>query len=151
MGEYLSPILEGFSSPTMNNAYKEMLQPANQNDSKINSNTAFLQELLQQQTELAASLIQTAQRIILNSQKKDKSEAAYDAAFETDITAPLPNISGTLQGFTLFFFILSYFSLAIVSCVNINQLTGNTMNAVYSFMGFLFMFFILMVLITRFG
>lgn len=128
-----------------------MLESTSLNSATNSLNTAFLKQLVEQQKDLAASLMSTAKTITPVSQKIGKSDAAYDAAFETDITAPLPNISGTLQGFTLFFFILSYFSLAIVSCVNINQLTGNTMNAVYSFMGFLFMFFILMVLISRFG
>lgn len=151
MGEYLSPILEGFSSPTMDSVFSNMLESTMLTSDIIRSNTDFLKELVQHQTDLAASLVLTAKTITPISQKMGQSDAAQDAAFETDLTAPLPNISGTLQGFTLIFFVLSYFSLAIISCVNINQMTGNTMTAVYSFMGFLFMFFIIMVLISRFG
>jgi len=143
MGEYLSPIIEGFSSPTMDSVYNNIF-----NDQ---SNLGFLESLLQQQKNLAISLMASTKILLPRSQKKKNSSVAYDAAFESDITAPLPNASGTLQGFTLFFFILSYFSLAIVFSININQLTGNTMYAVYSFLAFIFMFIVSISLITRFG
>jgi hypothetical protein len=149
MEEYLSPILEGFSSPTMDTVFKTML--ATSNPSAVNPNVDFLKKLLQQQKDLADSLINSAKIIAPITQKIETHDKAYDAAFETDVTATLPNISGSLQGFTLFFFILSYFSLAIVFSVNINQLTGNTMYAVYSFICFIFLFIAIMILISRFG
>ena len=149
MGEYLSPILEGFSSPTMDNIFQNMLQSSTA--TTITDNVNFLKALLQQQKDLASSLITSSKTISPISQKIGQSDKAYSAAFETDITAPLPNITGTLQGFTLFFVTLSYFSLAIVSCVNVNELTGNTMVAVYTFIGFILMFFMLLSLISRLG
>jgi len=147
MGEYLSPILEGFSSPTMNNIFKEMLKSST--SANVNDNVSFVRDLLEQQSDLAKSLLVSAKRLF--PYNKTSADSAYDAAFEAEVPAPLPNISGTLQGFTLFFFTLSYLCLSIVFSININQLTGNTMYAVYSFIGFLFMFVISMILINRFG
>ena len=149
MGEYLSPILEGFSSPTMDTVFQQMLQSST--GVNVLANVDFLKQLLEQQKDLANSLMSSAKTITPISQKIDIYDNAYDAAFETDNRTALPNISGTLQGFTLIFFILSYFSLAIVFSININQLSGNTMYAVYSFISFIFLFIILMILINRFG
>jgi len=149
MGEYLSPILEGFSSPTMDSVFQQMLQSSS--GVNVLANVGFLKQLLEQQKDLAESLMSSAKTMAPISQKIDIYDNAYDAAFETDNRTALPNISGTLQGFTLIFFILSYFSLAIVFSININQLSGNTMYAVYSFICFLFLFIAIMILISRFG
>jgi hypothetical protein len=149
MGEYLSPILEGFSSPTMDTIFKDMLKTSTLTN--VDGNINFLRGLLEQQSDLAISLLSSANRLYPYTNKKSSADSAYDAAFESDVTAPLPNISGTLQGFTLFFFTLSYFCLAIVFSININQLTGNTMHAVYSFIGFLIIFIMSLSLINRFG
>jgi hypothetical protein len=106
---------------------------------------------LQQQQELADSLMDSAKKIGPVSQKIITSEDAYNAAFETDVAAALPNGSSSLQGFTLFFFILSFFSLAIVSSININSISGNTMYAISTFVGFIVLFILSIGLINRFA
>jgi len=111
----------------------------------------FLEDLIKQQKDLADSLMQTAKKIGPVIQRKVSTENAYDAAFESDITAPLPNTNGTLQGFTLFFFILSFTCLAIVFSININYVSGNTSYAVYTFISFIFLFIFAIYLINRLG
>jgi len=150
MGDHLSPIMEGFGNPTMDSVFREMLKTKT-SGSTVTANVAFFKDLIQQQKDLADSLMQSAKKIGPVIQRKVSSESAYDAAFESDITAPLPNTSGTLQGFTLFFFILSFTCLAIVFSININYVSGNTTYAVYTFLSFIFLFVLAMSLITRLG
>ena len=150
MGDHLSPIMEGFNNPTMNSVFREMLKTTT-SGSTITGNVAFLESLVKQQKDLADSLMQSAKKIGPVIQRKIDTDEAYDAAFESDLTAPLPNISGTLQGFTLFFFILSFACLALVFSININYVSGNTLYAVYTFICFIFLFILSMSLITRLG
>ena len=119
--------------------------------SDISNNISFVKTLLQQQQELADSLIDSAKKIGPVSQKIITSEDAYDAAFETDVAAALPSGSSSLQGFTLFFFILSFLSLAIVASININVISGNTVYAISTFVGFIILFIVCIALINRFG
>jgi len=149
MWDQLSPIIEGFANPTMNSVFRGMLQTTNAVD--IPTRVTFLQNLVQQQEDLANSLMASAKKIGPIGQRKIINDNADDGAFESDIVAPLPNISGTLQGFTLVFFILSFLALAIVSSININYISGNTGYAVYSFICFIVLFIVSMALIIRFG
>ena len=112
---------------------------------------AFLKEMLLDKRATADSLMDTAKKISPVSQKIVASEKAYDAAFESEAMAPLPNSSGTLQGFTLIFFTIAFFSLAIVLSVYVNNLTGNTSDALKTFAIFVVIFFILVGMVRHFG
>lgn len=148
MGDHLSPVMEGFSNPTMDSVI-QILKTNSTGD--FTTNLEFLKSLVKQQRELADSLMSSAKKISPVSRNIVSSEEAYDAAFETDVTAPIPNISGTLQGFTLVFFTLSFLSLAIVSSIHVNQLSGNSAFAIYAFLGFILIFFAVLVFMPRFG
>lgn len=117
----------------------------------IEKNVDFVKSLVVQQKELANSLMSSSKKLGPVSQGITTKDDAYDAAFETDIQAPLPTMSGTLQGFTLIFFTLSFFSLAIIFCININQTSGNTAYAVYAFILFIIGFVITYSAIARLG
>jgi len=112
---------------------------------------AFLKEMLQDKKDTADSLMDTAKKISPASQTISSLETAYDAAFESEAATPLPNSSGSLQGFTLIFFAISFFSLAIVASVYINNLTGNTNDALKTFGIFTIIFLVLFGLVRRFG
>jgi hypothetical protein len=147
MGDHLSPIIEGFSNPTMDSII-QILKTNSTGD--FTQNLQFLKSLVQQQRELADSLMSSAKKISPVSQNIASSEQAYDAAFESDVTAPIPNISGTLQGFTLVFFTLSFFSLAIIATIHISRISTNNSLAVYAFLGFILIFFAVLVFMPRF-
>uniref|UniRef100_A0A6C0DK36 Uncharacterized protein n=1 Tax=viral metagenome TaxID=1070528 RepID=A0A6C0DK36_9ZZZZ len=112
---------------------------------------AFLKNILSEQRKTVDSLMDSAKKMGPVAQKIAAQTSAYDAAFETEQVAPMPKISGTLQGFTLFFFILSYFSLAIVFSIMINQSTGNVKTALKVFGIFVVIFCVAVGLITRYG
>ena len=113
--------------------------------------TAFLQEMIKDQRATADSLMDTAKKISPASQTISALESAYDASFESEIAAPMPSMSGTLQGFTLFFFVLSFLCLAIVVTVWTNNATGNLQISLKIFGGFIVLFFICIALIQRFA
>lgn len=117
----------------------------NNSDDKV----AFLKSVIKQQRETVDSLMASSKKINPVAQKIKTIDTAYDSAFETDITSPLPTMSSTLQGFTIFFFTLSYFSLAIVVCIMLNNQTGSTSNALKLFAALFMAFFILVNLIPR--
>ena len=162
-----APFMEGFDNPTMNNIFGQLLQstpythtttrnPASPSSiptetTGLGVQTAFLQQMLQDQRATADSLMDTAKKIGPIAQVASTSQDAYDAAFESDIVAPLPNKSATLQGFTLAFFYLSLFCLAIVSSIVVNQMTGSTSTAIKIFGGFLIAIVIATAAIIRFG
>jgi len=112
---------------------------------------AFLQAILQEQKEIADSLMESSKKIGPVAQKISTMEKAYDAAFESDAQATLPRMSGSLQGYTIVFFILSFFAIAIVASVFVNQTTGNTMSALKTFGGFMILLIVSIALLTRFG
>ena len=148
MGDHLSPVMEGFSNPTMDSVIQILKTNSTSN---FTQNLQFLKSLVQQQRELADSLMSSAKKISPVSQNIATSENAYDAAFETDVIAPIPNISGTLQGFTLVFFVLSFFSLAIISSIYINLLSNNNTLSIYAFLGFILIFVVFFIFMPRFG
>ena len=149
MWDQLSPVIEQFTNPTLNQAFFNSM--LGETVSKVTTRVNFIKNYIEQQKDLADSLMLNIKRLSPISQLKVKKDLASDAAFESDITSPLPNISGTLQGFTLFFFVLSFFSLAIIFSLNINNISGNTSYAVFTFIAFLFLFIISVAMITRFG
>jgi hypothetical protein len=112
---------------------------------------AFLKSILTEQRATADSLMESAKKIGPVIKKITAKTAAYDAAFESDITAPLPNTSGSLQGFTIFFFILSFLSLAIVASVLTNQATGSYTDALKTFGSFFLVFIVAIGIIIRLG
>ena len=111
----------------------------------------FLRQVLEDKKATADSLMATAKKLGPIAQTASASQDAYDAAFESDKIAPLPNKSGTLHGFTLIFFYISLFFLAIISSVVANQMSGNTTNALITFGVFLLITLVATALIMRFG
>ena len=111
----------------------------------------FLRQVLEDKKATADSLMATAKKLGPIAQTASASQDAYDAAFESDKIAPLPNKSGTLHGFTLIFFYISLFFLAIISSVVANQLSGSTSNALQTFGVFLLITLLATALIMRFG
>jgi hypothetical protein len=111
----------------------------------------FLKQVLEDKKATADSLMATAKKLGPIAQVVSSSQDAYDAAFESDKIAPLPNKSGTLQGFTLIFFYISLFFLAVISSVVVNQIRGNTMDAMITFGVFLLITLTATALIMRFG
>lgn len=161
MGEFLAPVKEGFAdmdlifqnllnvSPITNTKTMMPVNPAT--PAQTSEQVAFLREMLKDKKDSADSLLDTAKRISPASKTILALETAYDASFESDVAAPLPNSSATLQGFTLIFFIVSFFSLAIVASVYTNNLTGNTNDALVTFGIFLLIFILSFALVRRFG
>ena len=158
MAEFLAPITEGFTNMDLLfeniltvNPIKRGKTMQNTDSTTIGPSTAFLKEMLKDKRDTADSLMDTAKKISPASQTLSSLETAYDAAFESEVAAPLPNSSGTLQGFTLIFFTLSFFSLAFVISVYVNNVTGNTNDAIKVFSFFIVIFFLSFGLLTRFG
>jgi hypothetical protein len=109
---------------------------------------AFIKSVIKEQKKSVDSLMSSAKKMNPVTQKIKSMDTAYEAAFETDLTAPLPNASGTLQGFTIFFFVLSYFAMAIVVSIMVSQ-NVNTVYALRVFGGFILVFILLVALIPR--
>jgi hypothetical protein len=119
--------------------------------SSASDKIAFLKNILTEQRATADSLMDSAKKMGPVSQKLVAQKHAYDAAFETDLLSPMPNTSGTLQGFTLVFFTLAFFSLAIVASILINQASGSASSAVKIFGGFLIAYVVSLALISKYG
>jgi len=112
---------------------------------------AFLKSLLDEQKKSVDSLMESSKRINPISQKIAALDTAYEAAFESDVASPLPNISGTLQGFTIFFFLLSFLALAIIMTVIVNQTTSSTSISFGTFGIFVAGIISSIALLNRFG
>jgi hypothetical protein len=158
MGEFLAPVNEGFANMDLVfenllnvNPIKHSKTMQNADSKRVAPPTAFLKEMLEDKKATVDSLMDSAKKISPASQTLSSLETAYDAAFESEETAPLPNSSGTLQGFTLIFFLVSFFSLAFVTSVYVNNLTGNTTDAIKTFGIFVIIFLPSLGLLTRFG
>jgi len=150
MGDHLSPVMEGFSNPTMTSVFREMLKMSNSQTS-TGQNVEFLKNIVEEQKRSADALMESAKKIGPVSQTIKASDDAYTAAFETDVVAPMPTMSGTLQGFTIFFFTVSFISLSIVLSVSVNLMSGNTSYAVYTFIFCIVSFLVISSLIARLG
>lgn len=112
---------------------------------------SFLKSLLHEQKKSVDSLMESSKKINPISQKIAALDSAYEAAFESDVAAGIPNISGTLQGFTIVFFLLSFFALAIITTVIVNQTTSSTSISFGTFGIFVAGMIITLVLLNRFG
>lgn len=138
---------DGSCPPTSGN----QAPPAAASSSTTQSKIAFLKSILSEQKDTADSLMESAKKMGPVAQKLVAQKDAYDAAFETDLIAPMPNTSGTLHGFTLVFFTLAFFSLAIVASILTNHATGNVNSALTTFGIFLVVFFVAVGIIVKFG
>jgi hypothetical protein len=125
--------------------------PSQTATSTTSEKIAFLKSILSEQRETADSLMESAKKMGPVAQKLVAQKDAYDAAFETDVLAPMPNTSGTLQGFTLVFFTLAFFSLAIVASILTNQATGNVNSALKTFGAFVIAYCVALGIIAKFG
>lgn len=144
--EHLSPIIEGFNG-SMRDVFSQLLQI---NDPAGGANKiAFLKTAIKEQRALADSLMESAKKMGPVSQKLSADTQAYQAAFETDVITPVPDIGGTLQGFTLIFFVVSFFSLAIIMSILVNQKTGSVNTALFTFGMFVLTFIFAMFVIIR--
>lgn len=111
----------------------------------------FLLKLIQDEKESVESLLRTAAKIGPIANSVAEVEIASDAAFMAKVPAPIPTYGSTLQGFTFILFFWSYLSLAIVSSIYINQTTGNTINAVGTFIGAIVALVLVFSLMKRFA
>jgi hypothetical protein len=111
----------------------------------------FLKKLIQDEKNAVESLLRTAAKIGPMANTVIESENASDAAFVAKAPAPIPTYGSTLQGFTFILFFWSYVSLAIVASIYINQTTGNTMNAVGTFIGAIVCLVIIFSLMKRYA
>lgn len=111
--------------------------------------TSFLKTMLIQQKDATKALMNTAKRIGPATQKVVQMEQAYSAAFENDLQAALPDVGGTLQGFVLLFFLVSYGALTIVSTIMTYVVSGSIKNALGIFAAFIFAGIIATSLLAR--
>lgn len=177
MSEYAAPYkIEGFDNPDMHSVFNNLLKispvtrvhgrssrssgssacPANDGQRPISfqddtdtAPTAFLKSMLIQQKTATKSLMDTAKRIGPAAQKVVQMEGAYDAAFESDIQASLPRAGGTLQGFVLLFFSISYIVLALVTTMMVNIVTGSSKKALGVFAVFCILGIVILALLVR--
>lgn len=98
--------------------------------------SAFLKTLIKQQLDSAKSLMATAKAINPVEKTVGQMDAAYDAAFESDVKASVPYPGQTLQGFTVLLFLFSYVSLTIVATIMVNAVTLNPAKTAGTFIGF---------------
>lgn len=124
---------------------------ATSSTSSTSEKIAFLKSILTEQKKTADSLMESAKKMGPVAQKLLAQKDAYDAAFESDLVAPMPNTSGTLQGFTLVFFTLAMFSLSIVVSIMTNQITGNPASALKIFGAFVIAYIVSIAMISKFG
>ena len=111
----------------------------------------FLKKLIQDEKKSVESLLRTAAKIGPMANTVIESENASDAAFIAKEPAPIPTYGSTLQGFTFILFFWSYLSLAIVGSIYINQTTGNTANAVGTFVGAIIALVVIFGVIKRYA
>jgi len=151
MGDHLSPVMEGFENPTMATIFGELLQITSTSKNASSGKIAFLKSILEQQKSTADSLMKSAKKIGPISQRIENKDSAYDAAFESDLIAPIPNTSGALQGFAYVFFLLSFISLAIVVVIGVSQTSGNISYILGSVGAFIFLIILSLLLLQRYG
>ena len=113
--------------------------------------TSFLKTMLIQERNTVDSLMETAKKISPVAKRINQIEDAYDAAFESDVRAPLPGISKTLQGFAVLLFFVSYIALAIIGTIAVNNITKSGRAAAGAFLGFSVGGFILLAIVARLG
>ena len=107
--------------------------------------------MLKTEKDTADTLMKAAGRFTSLSNKKELSDNAFDASFETDPPSQITGPSATLQGFSYLLFFASYAALAIVLSVKIYVSTQNIMNSFFGFIGFLFIGLFLVGIIKQTG
>jgi len=113
--------------------------------------TSFLKAMLIEQRNTADSLMATAKKIDPVAKTIARMEDAYDAAFESDVKAPLPVAGQTLQGFALLLFFVSYVALTLVGTIAINAITKNVRITAGFFFGSFVLGMILLGVIRHLG
>ena len=152
MGEHAAPYsqpIEGFANPVIGTAINNITNASN--DSLAAAQKKFLIDLLQTEKDTADTLMKAAGRFTSLSNKKELSDNAFDASFETDPPSQITGPSATLQGFSYLLFFASYAALAIVLSVKIYVSTQNIMNSIFGFIGFLFIGLFLVGIIKQTG
>ena len=152
MGEHAAPYnqpIEGFANPVIGTAINNITNASN--DSLAAAQKKFLIDLLKTEKDTADTLMKAAGRFTSLSNKKELSDNAFDASFETDPPSQITGPSATLQGFSYLLFFASYAALAIVLSVKIYVSTQNIMNSLFGFIGFLFIGLFLVGIIKQTG
>ena len=111
----------------------------------------LLKQIILNEKDTVESLLKVAAKIGPVVNTIVEKEKAYDAAFESEVPAPLPSYGSSLQGFALLMFFVSYGALMIVLAIYINATTNNAAMAGGAFVGLLILAFIVMALIRRYG
>jgi hypothetical protein len=112
---------------------------------------AFLSKIIKDEKDTVQSLLRTAAKIGPMANTIVESESASDAAFISKAPSPIPTYGSTLQGFTFILFFWSFLSFAIVIAIYINQTTGNTANAVGTFVACISIMLIIFTLMKRYA
>uniref|UniRef100_A0A6C0K924 Uncharacterized protein n=1 Tax=viral metagenome TaxID=1070528 RepID=A0A6C0K924_9ZZZZ len=150
MGEHAAPYsqpIEGFTNPAISTAINNIKNASSDNSALTQKQ--FLIDLLQTEKDTADTLMKAAGRFTSLSNKKELSDNAFDASFETDPPSQITGPSATLQGFSYLLFFASYIALAIVLSVKIYVSTQNIMNSIFAFLGFLLIGVFLIAIIRQ--
>lgn len=158
MGEYAASYKEGFTcdADTPLATTFDILTTAipsisyKKPDGKTTDPVPFLDAAITQQQETLESLQKIASKLAPVAQKMATVQTASDAAFESDVHPGLPSIGGTLQGFVLLFFCVSFVILAIMSTFMVNAISGGGAAAA-TFGGFLAAGIIVFAVIQRYA
>lgn len=151
MGEHAAPYsqpIEGFTNPAISTAINNIVNASvdNKEDQKT-----FLKNMLQTEQTTADTLMKAAGRFTSLSTKRELSDKAFDASFETDPPSQITGPSATLQGFSYLLFFASYAALALVLSLKIYISTQNIMNSLFGLVGFLFIGLFLVAIIRQTG
>ena len=152
MGEHAAPYsqpIEGFTNPAISTAITN-IQIASEDTNKQDQIT-FLKNMLQTEQTTADTLMTAAGRFTSLSTRRELSDKAFDASFETDPPSQITGPSATLQGFSYLLFFASYGALALVLSLKIYLSTQNIMNSIFGFLGFLFIGLFLVAIIRQTG
>lgn len=128
MGEYAASYKEGFTctgsntaSPTPINVINTVLPKITVPIDGVEKKRPFLDGAIIQQQQSIKALSTLAGQLAPLAQKMADIQLASNAGFES--TAPTHSI-GTLQGFILLFFVVSFVVLAVVSTFMVNAISG---------------------------
>jgi hypothetical protein len=152
MGEHAAPYnesIEGFTNPAISTAISNVTNASG--DNNVSTQKKFLIDLLQTELTTADTLMKAVGRFTTLSTKKELSDNAFDASFETDPPSQITGPSATLQGFSYLLFFASYAALAIVLSVKIYISTQNIINSLFGLVGFLFIGLFLVAIIRQTG
>jgi len=123
-------------------------------EEKIEANpiyTSLLKNLILTEKSNLDDLLRTAKQLNPVIQKITPLDTAYDAAFESASSRPLPAAGATLQGFALLLLVISYVCLVLVSVIAVNILTGSVMTAGKVLVGLLFLGLVGYAILAKYG